>query len=154
MTNRYLDISQLTWRDVQKLTESRNSYVPEGPVQISIVYTCGQVYACIQRGPSTLEPDRPQHDRPAASVIAQQYSSATFVSLCYHSRKEIFGVHFKNVITVSLLRTKRHDLTLLEKGGGLYLNLILLPRQCACPIRKLLYYFNVLIKVCILLSLP
>jgi len=26
---------------------------------------------------NSLEPDRPQHDRPAACVIAQQYSSAT-----------------------------------------------------------------------------
>jgi hypothetical protein len=28
---------------------------------------------------SILEPDRPQHGRPAANIIAQQYSSATFV---------------------------------------------------------------------------
>jgi hypothetical protein len=39
----------------------------------------------------TLEPDRLQHDRPAACVIAQQYSSATFVSLRFHSRREKFG---------------------------------------------------------------
>jgi len=37
-----------------------------------------------------LEHDRPQHDSPAARVIAQQYSSATFVSSCSHSRKEKF----------------------------------------------------------------
>jgi hypothetical protein len=38
----------------------------------------------------TVEPDRFQRDRPAASVIAQQYSSANFVSLLSHSRKEKF----------------------------------------------------------------
>ena len=37
---------------------------------------------------STMEPDRPQHDRPAACVIAQQYSSSTFVSFRFHFRKE------------------------------------------------------------------
>ena len=36
---------------------------------------------------STLEPDRPQHYHPAACVIAQQYSSATFISLDFHYRK-------------------------------------------------------------------
>jgi hypothetical protein len=40
---------------------------------------------------STREPDRPQHDRPAARVIAQQYSSSTVVSLRFLSRKENFG---------------------------------------------------------------
>jgi len=34
---------------------------------------------------STPEPDRPQQDRHAAYVVAQQYSSATFVSLRFHS---------------------------------------------------------------------
>jgi hypothetical protein len=37
---------------------------------------------------NTLEPDRPQHDRRAACVIAQQYSSPIFVSLRFHSRKK------------------------------------------------------------------
>jgi hypothetical protein len=78
-------------------------------MQIRVEYTCGYVYAFIQRDPSTLEPDRPQHDRPAASVIAQQYSSATFVSLRSHSWKEMFGVHFRNFIAISLLRTKQRD---------------------------------------------
>jgi hypothetical protein len=46
-----------------------------------------------------VEADRPQHGRPPpASVIAQQYSSATFGTMRFHSRKEKFGVHFKNVI--------------------------------------------------------
>jgi hypothetical protein len=34
----------------------------------------------------------------AAGVIAQQYSSATFVSLCFHSRKDKFGPRFENII--------------------------------------------------------
>jgi hypothetical protein len=42
--------------------------------------------------------DRPQYDCFAACVVAQQYSSTTFVSLCLHYRKEKFGPHFKNVI--------------------------------------------------------
>ena len=37
---------------------------------------------------SILERDRPQHDSSTAFVIAQKYSSATLVSLCFHSRKE------------------------------------------------------------------
>jgi len=48
--------------------------------------------------PNTLEPERPQHDRPAACAIAQQYSSATFVFLRFHTRKEEFGSRFNNVI--------------------------------------------------------
>ena len=60
-------------------------------------------YICIQRERSlnpnsiTLEPDRPHHDRPAACVIAHQYSPATVISLCSHFRKEKkFGAHFKS----------------------------------------------------------
>jgi hypothetical protein len=43
----------------------------------------------------TPEPDRPQHDRYTACVIAQQYSSATFVPLRFHCHKEKFGAHLK-----------------------------------------------------------
>jgi len=42
-----------------------------------------------------MEPDRPQHDRFAACVIAQQYSSSTFVSLCFNSRKKKQGARFR-----------------------------------------------------------
>jgi hypothetical protein len=41
-----------------------------------------------------MERDWPQHDRSAACVIAQQYSSSTFVSLCFNSRKEKQGARF------------------------------------------------------------
>jgi hypothetical protein len=37
------------------------------------------------------------HGRPAACVIAQQYSSATFFSLRFHPRKEKFSA-FKNSV--------------------------------------------------------
>jgi len=36
----------------------------------------------------TLEPDRPQNDRPVSGVFAQKYSSAAFVQLRFHFRKE------------------------------------------------------------------
>jgi hypothetical protein len=49
---------------------------------------------------NTPENDRPQHDRPAACVIAQQYSCVTFVSLPFHSRKEKFGVRVKLKVTI------------------------------------------------------
>ena len=39
---------------------------------------------------------KPQHDRPTAIVIAQHYSSATFVLLRFHSLKEKFGTRLKN----------------------------------------------------------
>ena len=44
---------------------------------------------------NTLEPDPPQHDIPAACVIVQEYSSATFLSFRYHSRKEKCGAFQK-----------------------------------------------------------
>ena len=43
-----------------------------------------------------MEPGRPQHTHPAACVIAQQYSSATF-SLRFHSDKEKCSGPFKYV---------------------------------------------------------
>jgi hypothetical protein len=46
----------------------------------------------------TLEPGWPQHDSPAACVMAKQYFSATFISLCFYSCKEKFSACFKNVI--------------------------------------------------------
>jgi len=58
-----------------------------------------------------MEVDRPLHDRPVAYVIAQEYSSAIFVSLRFHSRKEKFDrfkrnlfifVSLKNVVCLKL----------------------------------------------------
>ena len=45
--------------------------------------------------PNTLEPNRPRHDRTAACVIAQQYSSATSVSLRFHYRKKKYDTRWK-----------------------------------------------------------
>jgi hypothetical protein len=47
---------------------------------------------------NTLESHRPQNHHLAACVFAQQYSSATFISLRFHSRKEKFSAHFKHII--------------------------------------------------------
>jgi hypothetical protein len=41
----------------------------------------------------TLNLDRPQHDRPAACVIAQQYSPAALVSLRVYLHKEEFDAY-------------------------------------------------------------
>jgi len=41
---------------------------------------------------------RSQHNGPAACVVAQQYSSTTFVSLRTYSREDKFLAGFKNVI--------------------------------------------------------
>jgi hypothetical protein len=46
-------------------------------------------------GIHTLEPDRPQHDRLATCVIAQQYSSTSLVSMHLSSQKEKSGSRFK-----------------------------------------------------------
>jgi hypothetical protein len=45
-----------------------------------------------------LEHDQPQQDNPAARVIAQQYASITFVSLCFLSSNETFSGLFKNIV--------------------------------------------------------
>jgi hypothetical protein len=51
-----------------------------------------------------MEPGRPLLDRPAACVIAQQYSSACSFSLRLNSRKENFGASLKNgVILIVVL---------------------------------------------------
>jgi hypothetical protein len=42
-----------------------------------------------------MEPGRPQHNRPAAYVIAQHYSSNS-AALLFHLRKEEFGGRSKN----------------------------------------------------------
>jgi len=54
--------------------------------------------------PLTLELYRPQNDRPAAYVIAQQYSSATLVSLLFQSRKEKFNARLKKNINSLLFK--------------------------------------------------
>jgi hypothetical protein len=52
---------------------------------------------------NTLQRDRPQHDRPAACVIAQQYSSATIIVLRIHSRKKKVRRAFQSSCYFALL---------------------------------------------------
>jgi hypothetical protein len=76
--------------------ESENAY-------LGTEYTCSQLcmYDVYTRewswnaNSNTPEPDRPQHDRPATCVIAQQYSSTTFVSLRFYSRKKKIRPRFQ-----------------------------------------------------------
>jgi len=61
------------------------------------------------------ESRKPQLARPTACVIAQQYSSVTFVSLLFQSGKEkfrslfenvtisVFAVFFKNFVSLNLM---------------------------------------------------
>ena len=93
---------------IQTLPDLPNRWVPENPAQIE--FCAGRywiflrltvyVYLCTRQSrwnPNCSEPEpaRQQHDLPAAFVIAQQYSSATFISLHFHSRKEISVTRFK-----------------------------------------------------------
>jgi hypothetical protein len=65
------------------------------------VYVSSPIYICHTRESSwnpysnALEPNRPLHDLPAASVIAQQYSSATFASLHFNYHNKKFAARLK-----------------------------------------------------------
>jgi hypothetical protein len=85
---------------VKTLPNLRSSYVPESPAQVKFGACRNWVRAhtvkciCIHKAVQLktkfqhTEPDRPQHDRPAACVIAQQYSFVTSVLLrCRSQRK-------------------------------------------------------------------
>lgn len=45
-----------------------------------------------------LEPDQPQHERPASRIVSQKYSFTTVVSLCLRSCKKKLQRAFKEVI--------------------------------------------------------
>jgi hypothetical protein len=47
---------------------------------------------------NTREHNWPQHDSLIACVIAQQYTSATLVSLRFYLRKVIFGARLKRLL--------------------------------------------------------
>jgi len=64
--------------------------------QIYVQGTPAEIQTSKHRNPI----DRRKH--PAACVIAQQCSSATFVSLRFHSNKEKFGTRRKNFTLLSL----------------------------------------------------
>ena len=59
------------------------------------VRTCKPIWNIASK---ILEHDRLQHDRPATCVIAQQHSSATFVSFNFHSRMKKISPRFTAVI--------------------------------------------------------
>jgi len=56
--------------------------------------------------PNTLELYWPQHDGPVDCVIAQQYSSSTFLPPQLHTHNEKIGASFKHVI-ISLFTTSK-----------------------------------------------
>jgi hypothetical protein len=87
-------------------------------------YMCMCICKGVSQNPNsnTAELDWPQHDHPALNVIAQQYSSATFVSLRFHSRKTKFGALFKNMFfsifnCLNYVSLKMHDVKLRKSGS-------------------------------------
>ena len=70
-------------------------------------YTWGSSW---NQNSNTLEPKRPQHDGPIAYVIAQQYSSATFISLYFYSNNKNFGTSSKNCIYFCLFHFLKKSL--------------------------------------------
>jgi hypothetical protein len=95
--------SRSSFTTVTHLMTCAHRYAPEGPAHAEILRkseSSKHTVNCISSlnpNRNTLEPDRPQHNRPAACVIAQQYSSATFVSSCVHTCNEKLGVRFKTL---------------------------------------------------------
>jgi hypothetical protein len=72
--------------------------------QVGIEYANGQLNVHIKEVQPTskpLEPERPQYDRSAACVIAQQYSTVTSVSLHFHSHKKKLGARLKKCYFIS-----------------------------------------------------
>jgi hypothetical protein len=71
-----------------------------------------RIYIYVQGNPAeiqnrnTLEPYWPQHDGPVDCDIAQQYSSAAFLPLQFHSHNEKLSASFKYVI-ISLFTTSK-----------------------------------------------
>ena len=112
-----LDLSDL---NLHILSDLRSNYFRNGRpksnfAQVRNEYTHIWSIMCVLRRESslhpkssTLVPDQPQPDRPAACVIAQQYSPAIFVSWRVHFRKEKFGAHIKYVSPYSIFVRKIH----------------------------------------------
>jgi hypothetical protein len=80
--------------EFRALRDLRSSYVPEDPAQAEFCASRNSVYiwstvtvyikdSSLNPNSNTLEPGWPQNVRSATYVIAQQYSSATFVSSRY-----------------------------------------------------------------------
>jgi len=80
---------------IQALLDLRNSHFPEDSIQAEICASWNRVYCvCTQLAvqlnsiSSTLENDRQQYDCPAVCIIAQKYSSVTFVSCAFLPAKK------------------------------------------------------------------
>jgi hypothetical protein len=81
-------------------------------------YTCKYKGVQLKFKHNTLDFDRSQDDRPAACVIAQQYSSVTFFSLRIHSHNENFGVFKSFYFTFDIHLLKLRKLTLRKSVNG------------------------------------
>jgi hypothetical protein len=97
----------------------RSSYVPERAAQVRTEHIISShVLNCISNPYSnTLEPDRLQHDRPAACVITQQNSSATFASLRFHYRKDNFEAPFFFLSLWNCISLELRNIKLREFGN-------------------------------------
>lgn len=86
--------------EIQTRPDLCNSKVPKdlaksNLAQVGIEYVLGQLYNYVNTRGSNLntnsnilKPDRLQHERSTAGVIAQQYSPSVFVSQRFHYRKK------------------------------------------------------------------
>jgi len=63
------------------------------------LYVC-KTQSSLNPNSNTMRPDKPQYGLSATRDIAQQYSSASVVSLRFHPRNQKIGVGLKNVITI------------------------------------------------------
>jgi len=98
--------------DVPRLTQQSRSISPaqvEFCANLNRVHIRSPIYVRLYNesssnlNSSTMETVRPQRDYPAVCVVAQQYSSATLLSLHYHYRKEKFGAILKTA-TISIFK--------------------------------------------------
>jgi hypothetical protein len=106
-----------------------SSHVPQGPVQVGIECTCGELYVyagecSLNSNSNTLESDWPQQYSPTTCDITQQYSSATFLSLRFHFWKKEFSMHFKMLLFyffftffLNCLSLKLHNFKLHKSGN-------------------------------------
>ena len=99
----FSDMSRISGQ--QTRSDFCSSYVPEDLAQFCIEYTCVQMCAYIQGSAAEIQTRRHWNlicrstISPPPEVVAQQYSSTTFVSLRFHSRKEKFGVFKRRYFT-------------------------------------------------------
>lgn len=87
------------WTFIQPLPAFCNSYIAKYPAQVEFWARHNWMYIMVIMHVHTRESswnpalthfecDQPQNDSPTACVTDLKYSSATFISLCFHSHKE------------------------------------------------------------------